>query len=94
MRVASPRPHDAHSDRRAMPLWSQQSRAQRIIDTVPAYAGFGADLRVELDVWFHRWLPGLKGEGLLIGVSRSGKGARGDDTSSADMLATSRRERG
>lgn len=81
-----PAPQEAHSDQRVMPFWSKQSRAQRIIDTVPAYAGFRADLRVELDEWFDRWLPGLERDGLLIGVNWTGKGATGYDISPADIL--------
>ena len=80
-----PAPEDPHSGQRSMPFWSKRSRAQRIIDTVPAYAGFRADLRVGLDEWFDRWLPGLERDGLLIGVNWSGRGATGYEISPADM---------
>jgi Protein of unknown function (DUF2750) len=81
-----PAPMDSHSGQRCMPFWSKRSRAQRVIDTLPAYAGFRADLKIELNVWFERWLPGLEQDGMLIGVNWSGKRATGYDMSSADML--------
>ncbi|SEQ80410.1 DUF2750 domain-containing protein [Microlunatus flavus] len=81
-----PAPLDPFSELRAMPFWSREPRARRVVDTVAAYAGFRVDLPITLDVWCERWLPGLERDGLLVGVSWSGARATGYDTTPADML--------
>lgn len=53
---------------RAMPFWSRESRAQRVIDNVPAYEGF-SPMRVSLAEFRDKWIPGLSDDGLLIGVN-------------------------
>lgn len=72
-----PAPKTAEGER-TMPFWSKQSRAERIIETVPAYSGF-TTRQVPLDEWKGRWLPGLKTDGLLVGLNWSGKTATGYD---------------
>jgi hypothetical protein len=62
--------------RRVMPFWSTRSRAQRIIDTVPAYAGF-VPRSLSLQAFEDRWLPGLQRDGLLVGINWSGARATG-----------------
>jgi hypothetical protein len=78
---------------RAMPFWSLQSRAQKIVDTVDAYADFTTEL-IPLDVWRTRWLPGLSRDGLQAGLNWSGKRATGYEVSPAEIEASlSARER-
>ena len=61
---------------RAMPFWSLRSRAERIIETVPAYGGFEPEA-IPLDTWRSRWLPGLAQDGVLVGLNWSGSRAIG-----------------
>jgi Protein of unknown function (DUF2750) len=70
---------------RAMPFWSKRSRAQRIIDSVPAYEGFEV---VELDLasWRNKWLPDLAKNNLSVGLNWSGARATGYDLP-ADQVA-------
>lgn len=75
------------SGQRAMPFWSLRSRAQRVVETVPAYAGFTVDEAIALDVWLDRWVPGLERDGLLVGLNWSGERATGYDVSPADLVA-------
>lgn len=65
-------------DGRAAPFWSLRSRAIKVIQSVEAYAGFEA-VELPLDEWRVRWLPGLAGDGLLVGLNWSGPGATGYD---------------
>ena len=69
-----------------MPFWSLKSRAQKVVDTVPAYRGFEVE-PVSLVDFRDAWLPDLESNGLLVGVNWSGKGASGYDLSPADVLA-------
>ena len=71
---------------RAMPFWSAESRAQRIIEQVEAYQGFEV-VSLPLDVWRSRWLPGLAKDGLLVGLNWSGASATGYDVTPADAEA-------
>ena len=73
------------SGQRAQPFWSKRSRAQRIVDDVPAYGGFEV---VEIDGkrWRERWLPGLEKEGIHVGLNWSGRDASGYDLPPADVL--------
>jgi hypothetical protein len=66
------------SGKRAQPFWSSFSRAQAIIKTVAAYAGFEP---VELSWTEFRdvWLPELENDGFLVGINWSGKNATGYD---------------
>lgn len=42
---------------RAMPFWSSESRALRIIKNVPAYSGF-TPVAIEWSIFCERWVPG------------------------------------
>jgi len=63
---------------RSMPFWSSLSRVQEIIANVPAYSGFEPK-EISLEGFRDRWLPGLKRDGLLVGVNWSGPKAKGYD---------------
>ena len=63
---------------RAQPFWSSRSRAETIVATVPAYAGFDI-VEIRLDSFLDKWLPGLDGDGFRVGVNWSGPRATGDD---------------
>src|SRR5450755_572544 len=51
-------PAPESGDHRAMPFWSAESRAVRIVERIEAYQGFEV-VPLPLDVWRSRWLPGL-----------------------------------
>ena len=70
--------------RRAMPFWSKKSRAERVVNTVPAYSGFGV-VGLPLAEWRSRWLPGLLRHGLLVGLNWSGSVATGYDVEPQDV---------
>lgn len=63
---------------RAMPFWSRKSRVLRIIETVPAYAGFEPE-EISLEEWRTKWLAGLRLDNMLAGVNWSGPEAAGMD---------------
>jgi hypothetical protein len=54
------------------------SRVERIIKTVPAYAGF-KPVEIPWDEFCSKWVPELTQDGLLVGVNWSGKRAVGYD---------------
>lgn len=64
------------ADGRAMPFWSLQSRADRIVATVPAYEAFEV-VSIPLREWRSRWLPGLQRDGVRAGLNWAGKRATG-----------------
>jgi len=64
--------------KRVQPFWSSLSRVERIIRTVPAYAGFTPD-EIPWDEFLSAWVPGLTKDGILVGVNWSGARARGYD---------------
>ncbi|MGI8335747.1 DUF2750 domain-containing protein [Actinomadura scrupuli] len=68
----------------AMPFWSLESRAARIVEICPAYASFRA-AAIPLAEWI-RWLPDLRNDGLGIGVNWSGPRARGWDFTVSEVL--------
>ncbi|NLF32030.1 MAG: DUF2750 domain-containing protein [Planctomycetes bacterium] len=72
-----PAPKNA-AGQRAQPFWSSRSRVERIIRTVPAYAGFEPH-EISWENFCQRWVPGLKKDGILVGVNWSGKRAIGYD---------------
>ena len=74
------------SGQRAQPFWSSLRRAERIIQTVPAYRGFSA-MEIGLDAFFSRWVPGLAKDGILMGVNWSGDAATGYDIPSEEVAA-------
>ncbi len=71
---------------RAMPFWSSLSRVDRIIATVPAYAGF-QPFQISWDLFRDNWLPGLERDGILVGVNWSGPRALGYDVAPKDVRA-------
>lgn len=79
----APKTTDGH---RAMPFWSSLSRVERIIDTVPAYAGF-EPFEITWDIFRDNWLPGLERDGLRVGVNWSGPRALGYDLAPEDVRA-------
>lgn len=72
--------------KRAMPFWSLRSRAERIIENVPAYQGFQA-IGLPLEEWRTRWLPGLAKDDTLVGLNWSGGSATGYDLPPTDVEA-------
>lgn len=71
---------------RAMPFWSLRGRAEHVVSTVAAYAGFEV-VEVPLDVFLTRWLPGLERDGLRVGLNWSGSRASGFDLAPSEVLA-------
>lgn len=71
---------------RAMPFWSSLARVERIIATVPAYAGF-QPFEISWELFRDKWLPGLERDGLLVGVNWSGPHALGYDLVPKDVRA-------
>jgi len=67
--------------KRAQPFWSSLSRVELIKKNVPAYAAFEPH-EISWEAFRDRWLPGLKKEGILIGVNWSGDRAKGYDIDS------------
>ena len=72
--------------RRAMPFWSSRKRVEKIIATVPAYAGF-RPLRVPLSEFEGEWLDELERDDLLVGINWSGERAVGYDVEVSDVRA-------
>ena len=70
--------------KRSMPFWSLSSRAEKVINTVPAYKGFTV-FEIELAVFTERWLSGLQKDGLQVGVNWSGSKAVGYDLPPQDV---------
>ncbi len=73
---------------RAMPFWSKETRVVKVRTAVPAYQGFET-VRVPLDEWRTRWLPGLANDKLLVGLNWSGESATGYDVHPIDVEANS-----
>jgi Protein of unknown function (DUF2750) len=71
---------------RAMPFWSKQSRAQRVVGAVEAYRGFEV-VEIPLRDWLDGWLPGLRRDGVLVGVNWAGARATGYDMAPAQIAA-------
>ncbi|MBU0913477.1 MAG: DUF2750 domain-containing protein [Gammaproteobacteria bacterium] len=63
---------------RAMPFWSSESRALKVVQNLPAYVGF-TPVAIEWSIFCERWVPGLTQDGLLVGVNWSGQTASGYD---------------
>lgn len=74
------------SGQRAMPFWSSKSRVERIIATVPAYAGFTPH-EIGWDDFAKDWAKDLEKDGLLVGVNWSGSRATGYDMSTNELVA-------
>lgn len=67
-----------------MPFWSKRSRAEHVVTGVPAYSAFEI-VEIRAEEWRLRWLPGLKRDGILVGVNWSGDRATGFDTDADDL---------
>lgn len=74
------------SGERVQPFWSLFSRAERVVARVPAYEGFSV-VEIPLLVFRERWLPGLRSDGVLIGINWSGDRATGYDLTAAVVEA-------
>jgi len=72
------------SGQTAMPFWSMESRAFKVIDNVSAYRGFKVE-RIPLDKFLRNWLPGLAKDGLFVGINWSGERATGYDMHPDDV---------
>jgi hypothetical protein len=70
----------------AMPFWSSERRALKIIAGVAAYQNF-VPARLALDTFRSRWLPGLERDGLRVGINWSGDRATGYDMVPRDVIA-------
>jgi len=70
---------------RVQPFWSLRSRAEQAVATVPAYAGFDV-VELPWDAFEARWVPGLRRDGVLVGVNWSGPFATGYDVSAEDLV--------
>ena len=70
---------------RAMPFWSKRSRAERVVASAAAYAGFEL-VEIALHTWREDWLTGLDRDGVLVGLNWAGERAQGYDVASADVL--------
>jgi hypothetical protein len=70
--------------RRAMPFWSTRSRVEKIIASVPAYAGF-RPFELTVDEFGTRWLEDLERDGLLVGINWSGAAVTGYDVEPAEV---------
>ncbi|MFF1875666.1 DUF2750 domain-containing protein [Kitasatospora herbaricolor] len=72
--------------RRAMPFWSKRSRVERITSSVSAYRGFRLR-EIPRNEFETRWLPGLRRDGLLVGLNWAGAHATGFDLTADEVLA-------
>jgi hypothetical protein len=62
----------------AHPFWSSRARVERIIKSVPAYAGF-VPFQISWEDFCGKWVPGMTKDEILAGVNWSGKRAKGYD---------------
>lgn len=69
----------------SVPFWSIKSKAEKIIEKVPAYSGFHL-YEIKFDDFLNRWLKGLEKDGLYLGVNWSGKCATGYDIKPNEVL--------
>lgn len=74
------------SGERAMPFWSLESRAQKVIATVDAYRNFTPH-KLTMQEFTDRWLPGLEKDQLVVGVNWSGDRATGYDLKPEEVRA-------
>ena len=65
-------------DGRSMPFWSLKRRAERVVESVPAYSAFQV-VSITLPEWRGRWLPGLERDGVRARLNWSGSNATGYD---------------
>lgn len=74
------------SGERAMPFWSLESRAQKVIASVATYRNFTPH-KLTLQEFTDRWLPGLEKDGLVVGINWSGDCATGYDLKPEEVRA-------
>lgn len=67
-----------------MPFWSSRERVEKVIRTVPDYAGFSPK-SIPLGEFLDTWLPGLARDGLDVGINWAGRKALGYDMSPVDL---------
>lgn len=72
-------------DGRAMPFWSNEEKASKIIKNVPAYANF-VPQKIALKDFIDKWLPGMEKDSLLVGLNWGGKNATGYDVSPQEVV--------
>jgi hypothetical protein len=82
----------SRSGERAMPFWSLESRARKVIDNVDAYQGFA--FRMTLEEFENNWLVGMAKDGLLVGINWAGSRAVGYDMTPDDVRASIAARRG
>ncbi len=70
---------------RAQPFWSSLSRVQRIVKSVPAYAGCEPH-EISWPDFRERWVPGLTADNVRVGVNWSGSRAVGYDLLPQEIL--------
>jgi hypothetical protein len=70
---------------RAQPFWSSLSRVQRIVKSVPAYAGCEPH-EISWPDFRERWVPGLTTDRVRVGVNWSGPRAVGYDLLPQEIL--------
>ena len=83
-----PAPMNAEG-KRAAPFWSSLARVEKIIASVPAYAGF-EPLELSWPVFEQRWVPGLSRDGILVGINWSGSRVTGYDVEPQQVAANVR----
>jgi hypothetical protein len=69
---------------RAMPFWSSESRALKIIVNVKAYEGFRPE-PIPWETFAQRWIPGLAKDGILAGLNWAGPSATGYDVEPTEL---------
>jgi hypothetical protein len=62
--------------RTSTPFWSTRSRVDRVINTIPVYAG-SEPVRIGFDEFVQNWVPKIKQERGLLGINWSGTSLRG-----------------
>jgi hypothetical protein len=58
------------------PFWSTRSRVERVIKSIPVYAG-SEPVRIPFDEFIRDWIPPIQQEGGLLGINWSGASLRG-----------------
>jgi Protein of unknown function (DUF2750) len=70
---------------RAQPFWSSRRRAENIVSTVAAYAGF-EPFEIRWDDFVATWVPDMEKDGLLVGANWSGPRATGYDITARECV--------
>ena len=72
--------------RHVIPFWSLESRAAELTPEGSRYAGFEVR-EIPLAEWTSGWLPGLRGDGMLVGLNWTAEAASGFDAEPDTILA-------